>query len=431
MSLTALGILGGAAARARFGVQYAILGAVSATGFAVSVRTAVDTDPITLDASPDPTFATGVVSGAAGAALTASNDRWAKLTVTGLSPATRYFWRVRRSDNAIGSRAGECRTYAAGAQSFSMAFGSCNDQGEDPITWLRIAARAPTFVLHMGDLHYGDVETDSLPLNVQYQHEVLGRERHSAVIGALPLVYQPNDHDSGTNGIGLPVYPAVQTVYRRIWPHYAIPGTGWYQAFTIGRVRIIVLDTRSFASSSGDADSALKTMLGATQQTWLEGELLAAKNAGQAIVLAVGTGWVGNTFAINQDGWYSFQFARALILDYLVAQAIPRVTIIHGDMHGIAVDNGAFNTAQRASLTGNLLVPVYGGAPFQAGGSSRGGPWSNGSFGTSGADRRQYGMLTFTDTGGSTMDIRFDGYRCEDHTQPDVPLVTHSRTVTL
>ena len=74
---------------------------------------------------------------------------------------------------------------------------------------------------------------------------------------------------------------AAHEAYRRYVPHYPLagqPGTPINQAFTIGRVRFLLTDTRSDRSPRLGAREAERSMLGAGQRAWLERELLAARD---------------------------------------------------------------------------------------------------------------------------------------------------------
>lgn len=414
----------GVAPLQQFPLFAALVGGITTTGFVLTAKTlGAEINPLNLEISADPGFGSGVIT-VAGSAL-AANGYWGRFTVSGLLPGTRYYTRLRNGA-LVGNKAPTVRTWNDGAQNLVIAIGSCNNQGQDPITWDRIKARAPDLLLHMGDLHYADVVTDDVALNQQYQDDVIGRTRSHAVFGngTVPIVYQPNDHDSGTNIAGSAVQPAVHTAYRRIWPHYSLPAAdAWYQSAVIGRVRLIVLDVRSKASTAAyGPDDVNKTLLGATQKAWLEAELLAAKTAGQAIIIAGGNGWCGGYSATPpvQDGWYDYKLgSRDPLLDYLVSQSIARACIVHGDMHGIAVDSGAYNQAQRSSLSGDAAIPVYGAAPFEASNSTRGSGWDIGTFVS---QQRQYGLLRITDAG-STMTVRFEGYAADT----DALLVSHER----
>ena len=71
-----------------------------------------------------------------------------------------------------------------------------------------------------------------------------------------------DDHDFSTNDADASAAsrPAAMAVYRNLVPHYPLRGNDApiFQAFTIGRVRVIITDTRSARDANG-------SMLGAEQ----------------------------------------------------------------------------------------------------------------------------------------------------------------------
>ena len=99
---------------------------------------------------------------------------------------------------------------------------------------------------------------------------------------STPVAYVWDDHDYGPNDADStsPARVAAHDAYRRYVPHYPLAGqpeTPINQAFTIGRVRFLLTDSRS-DRTPGSTPEAERSMLGAGQRAWLERELLAARD---------------------------------------------------------------------------------------------------------------------------------------------------------
>src|SRR5690606_39944157 len=80
--------------------------------------------------------------------------------------------------------------------------------------------------------------------------------------------YVKTDHDAGGGNVAYPgAYTAPnRAAAKQVFPYPTLPvSDGLYHAFTVGRVRFIFTDTRSYMSSGGTP-----TRLGATQKAWFK-----------------------------------------------------------------------------------------------------------------------------------------------------------------
>src|SRR5690606_8494463 len=92
----------------------------------------------------------------------------------------------------------------------------------------------------------------------------------------VPVAYMWDDHDWAPNdGDGSHVgRPAALATYREVVPHYPIPFAGdpddtpVGQTFVVGRVRFVLLDTRSESDFYGQS-AGNGIMIGQTQLDWL------------------------------------------------------------------------------------------------------------------------------------------------------------------
>ena len=201
----------------------------------------------------------------------------------GLQPDTAYRYVV---ETAAGrdERAGHFRTFGDGRFSFAFAFGSCASTGSNNLIFDTMRRRAPHFFLHLGDFHYANIGVDDPWRFRDASNRVLRSPRQSALYREAPIVYVFDDHDFGTDdsdGTSI-TRGSAQRVYRERVPHYPLPlsavppdappGTGLLgpiaHAFTVGRARVIVTDTRSERTPQRARDAATRTMLGPAQRQW-------------------------------------------------------------------------------------------------------------------------------------------------------------------
>ena len=214
----------------------------------------------------------------------------------------------------------------------------------------------------------------------------------------VPIAYVWDDHDFGSNDSdsGSPSRPAAWQTYRQFVPHYELaePSTGSInQAFTIGRVRVVMIDTRSHRLT---ADGVL---LGEQQMAWLLDELLAARDSHALTVLVSPTAWIGAPEQ-GADHWGGYAAERRQIGEFLAEQAIDNVVLVGGDAHMVAIDDGT-----NSGYGGHSGFPVLQVAALDRPGSVKGGPYSDGVFPGGG----HFGVVEVTDTGGDSIDVELIG----------------------
>jgi phosphodiesterase/alkaline phosphatase D-like protein len=90
-----------------------------------------------------------------------------KLEITGLSPATQYYYRVTDSDTQ--TRSGRFRTATDASEFVGLHFGASGDWQQAPPfpTLVNIPERDLEFFIKLGDTIYADLETPALPGKVQ------------------------------------------------------------------------------------------------------------------------------------------------------------------------------------------------------------------------------------------------------------------------
>lgn len=335
-----------------------------------------------------------------GATVTATSEGWAKHSITGLTANTTYYYVV--SVDGVDSNARTFKTFPASgtAASFSFSLSCCLQEtsNANPQSLLRMQDRNPSFWVCHGDLNYFDTDTTVVATYRGMHQETIGRVNFEALASRIPLLYTWSDHDtcgdstySGNVGIS-----AVGTAYRDVVPSYTVPATGIYHTFTVGRVRFIVWDGRTFRSIKTATDDASKTLLGATQKQWTKDTITGSTEPLIFIVSEVV--WAGG--GVQDDHWGSYLTEQAELVSWLNANAASRkVVFLTGDAHMVAIDAGT-NGGGYVSWNAGPIAQIP---------SEKGGPWS---VGRSTAYSQMYGHVVVTDSG-SIISATFTGYRAD------------------
>lgn len=383
-------------------------GNVTSTSASVVVRLTASGQRVRLQVSTSAGLAPAVFSPAATTAATAGNTL--TLTVQGLQPDTDYFYGIEiagvlRPEEI--SR-GRIHTFPMGRSSFKIAFASCSDfRQENQSAFDAILAERPLLFIHMGDLHYVDTNSTSIEDYRSNYDAVLNQPKQSALYRNVPLAYMWSDHDfcgNDSNGsfIGR---DAARAAYRERTPHYPIAsnaGGTMAQAFTVGRVRVLMTDLRSAAAAPSVKESASKSRLGTAQKNWLKQELIGARDAGFPLVLWVSPcPWIAEP-NLGEDTWGGYATERTEIANFIRDNRISNVVLLSGDMHALAYDDG---THSDYATGGGAPLTVLQAASLTHPGAAKGGPYTAGPL----LDGQQYGILEIFDTGGPSIAGQFVG----------------------
>lgn len=345
-----------------------------------------------------------------------SDSVWT-FNLSGLSANTTYYWSI------VGwALSGKVRTFPSSG-SFTIAAASCAGhpgvgnaeyttgatETSDSPAFDRIRDRDPALFIHMGDLHYRDLNTSSSASYRTAYRDVLANTRQHALYRNVPTAYVWDDHDYGPNDSdGTYTHKATpQAVYREYVPHWTLPSaSAIYQTFTIGRVRFILLDVRSERSPNGNTDNSSKTMLGATQKQWLKDTLDAATEP--CIVLGLIDAWNSSL----TDDWGSFSTERQELAEFFEDFGhTDKLFLLHGDIHAIMGDDGTNTQYDPGSV--NDGPPLAGFAPLDGGATTYSGTYTQAASTDS---NQQYGTLTFIDTG-SQITVTARAYEVSDSTE--------------
>jgi alkaline phosphatase D len=313
-----------------------ILGHADETSAMVWLRAKV-ADEYVLEVTPDSSGKATVVK------LTASeaNDLCLHWQVKGLSPATKYRYRILRDGKAIASDAGQIFTTAPKANApakIRLAISSCatEDEGSRSV-WQRMAAENVDAVILIGDTPY--IDSTKLEKQTQRHREFAAVTEYQALLRSRPCWWTWDDHDfAGNDASGLAAGKEnsrlVFTRYRP-QPKYGDGTDGIYTSFRRGPVEVFLLDTRWFSMTAPSFASPHKaTLLGAKQWEWLQQGLLASTAPFK--LLACGVIW-DDKENYESDDWGTYKHELTAIQKFIGQKRIPGVILVGGDIHASRV----------------------------------------------------------------------------------------------
>lgn len=384
-------------------IEFAWAGALTPTSVRVNAKSKIE-GGVRLHVSHHPDLSGARVSGVFPAA-DATNDRVVSIAMRGLDPSTSYHYALE-VDGAIDvTKKGRFTTPLSSPLTFTFALASCALTGSSHPVFDTVRGWNPRFFFHLGDMHYENIGVDDPALFRGAYETVLDSPTQSALYRDVPIAYVWDDHDYGPNNADAtaPGRTSARLTYQQYVPHYPlIAGIGDVpisQAFSIGRVRFIVTDSRSERSPFIDPDTPAKTMLGAAQKAWFKQELLDASGVYPVIVWVNTLPWIGST---GDDGWYAYTYERREIADFIKDNGVSGLFMISGDAHMLAIDDG---TNSDYATGGGAGFPVMHAAALDQGGSVKGGPYSEGAFPGGG----QFGLMTVQDDGVSPVCVVWSG----------------------
>ena len=320
----------------------------------------------------------------------------ASFELDGLSPATRYEYRVEAGGSAAVT--GSFRTFGEGPWSFRLAFSACAETGSASPVFDAIREARPDLFIHTGDIHYEDITRNEPDRFRAAFDAVMGSPTQSRLYRSVPIAYTWDDHDFGGNGsdASSAAGPAALAVYRQVVPHYPLErsgSTGISQAFSLGRVRVLMTDSRSQRGPSRGASPG-RTMLGDAQLRWLKSQLSAVADA--PLVIWVNTvPWIASPGS-GSDNWGSYSREREEIANHIDGLGLTRrLLMLSGDAHMVAIDDGTHSNYATGPGRGRPGFVVMHAAPLDRRTSEKGGPYSHGIS----RQRGQFGLVDVADDG--------------------------------
>jgi alkaline phosphatase D len=333
------------------------------------------------EVAADEAFTTVVASGTAPAVAALAHS--VHVDADGLDPDTWYWYRF--SADGRTSATGRTRTFpGAGATPGQVRFGLATCQNWSDGYYTAHAALAQEdldFVVFVGDYIYERSKSSgprpiSLPLSedlatYRARYELYkGDPNLQASHHAFPWIITMDDHevandtvgDAGQEGAGAGNPTAIAAFRARradafqVWFEHqplrlpAPSGADYTLYRTVEHsdlVRFYVLDGRQFRSLYPDGKGSgtdtparhaeTQTMLGATQEAWLDGELAASgarwNVIAQQTVMTATPLAVGDAVVYNFDQWDGYVAARDRLLRSLVAHRVRNPMVLSGDIH--------------------------------------------------------------------------------------------------
>lgn len=279
---------------------------------------------------------------------TVDSDLTAVVPVTGLKPARYYPYRVLVDDQPIPMPTNAAITTApapGAATGTRLAFGADFHKSglwKSELMEL-IRTRGNLALLLLGDNAVDDRENRV----GRHRSDYLLRDLSpywQQLAASVPIYATWDDHDYFNNDLsGIPPgftaadRAAVRAVWQQSWNNPACgfedQQEGIFFRTRIGPCDVIMLDTRFFRTSRGQADS----FLGPTQMQWLEKQLIAC--TGPFIILTSGTMWTDYVTS-GKDSWGTWDPpAREQIFSLIEEHCIGGVLLLSGDRHGARVMN--------------------------------------------------------------------------------------------
>jgi hypothetical protein len=333
----------------------------------------------------------------------ASGDVW-RFLPSDLDPVTTYSYQFVVDGVLDAQRTGEFRTFSKDPMSFTIAVASCARLGSAGEVFETISSMDPDLFISTGDFFYADYITTADQFAAAYD-TTLTSPPQAALYARVPIAYTWDDHDYGGNDSDstAPSHDIAISAYETFVPHYPLTSTGAInQAFSIGRVRIILLDGRSARDPDSLPDNSDKSMLGSAQLTWFENEILTSSETHALVIVATSVPWISPAIE-GGDDWAGFTTERRAIANFIAEHHIHNLLMIAGDAHMLAIDDGS-NTDY--SDTGTAGFPLFHAAALDRPGSYKGGPYSEGALPGGG----QFGTIDIGDTGGATISVTLTGY---------------------
>lgn len=279
------------------------------------------------------------------------------LSVESLAPTTPYYYGITRPQRTANSAvvAGEVGFFVTPApegsrMDFTIATGSCSYTGSKSESFSDVLSLNPLMFIHMGDLHYEDLNTLDIDERLGAYDKVMGSPSQRLLYMRTIFSYMWDDHDWLGNNQDSEDFAAAtvaKLAYNLGIPNYPLGSSSApaadaakYQAFTIGTVRFIVTDLRSesFRSTEYYPGRVYST----EQKEWLFNELAQAANY-DFVVWVTTRSWT-EPVKIGSDSWGGFVSDRDELSAYIAATvgAGPRnLLVLSGDNHMVAFDDGS------------------------------------------------------------------------------------------
>jgi alkaline phosphatase D len=359
--------------------RHPVVGAITDESATIAVWS-TDATPLKIEYALDENFSNATSTDAL--APTSANDFAVKATISGLIPASRYYYRVTGSSGTPVTGTFSFKTFPRSGQDapLTIFFGSCQQGRVTDVGKVFDVAGSMggDLFVQLGDWGYPDQLISGYPTAPGTIRESYGLRLDTnysfarRILSRMGIAYIWDDHDFGGNNsngtMAAPLKGELLAAYDRYLPHYPLanPENGLWHSFMVGNVEFFMIDDRAQRSPE---DSALRgntfnpppghSMLagypisGVDQRTWLLNAIRSSKArwkvlvsqvffnpaAGPAIPISL---LLGRTDVAEElaDKWVGFP-ADVDSMKALFAAGYGRnFLILSGDAHTNLYDNG-------------------------------------------------------------------------------------------
>jgi alkaline phosphatase D len=339
--------------------------------------------PVLYEVATDPGFGVGTIAATGTVPAVADLAHSVHLDLTGLDPATEYWYRFQV--DARTSPVGRFKTFpGAGTMPAQVRFGVASCQNWSSGYYTAYAAMADEdldFVAFLGDYIYekpspSGVRPHSLPLaedlpTYRARYELYKSDANlQAAHARFAWILTMDDHEVANNVLGdngpdgdyagdaaaIAAYRARRADAFQAWYEHqplrlaAPTGPDWVLHRTVEHsdlLRIFVLDGRQYRSlypggaSAGAVNDEVadpsRTMLGAAQEAWLDQQFAATTARWNVIanqtVMSATPFSAGSVDVYNFDQWDGYVAGRNRLLRSLVDHQVRNPLVITGDIH--------------------------------------------------------------------------------------------------
>ena len=274
--------------------------------------------------------------------LTSETDYMGVVELTGLKPATRYFYKTVLDDQVNsespfsfvtappkGFRTRVRFAFISGVGDFEKYL----EQWRKPLiqAWEALARVPIDLLLQLGDNVYAGSTEPDIQRRIYYWHRRLPTFQKVMAVTPTLAIWDDWDYaDNDSDGTAPGKERSLRT-FKELWanPSYGeATNPGIYFKFSWGDVDFFMLDVRYHRSPNMSKDEGQKTMLGPAQLRWLKRGLTESRATFK--FLASGSQWNSKE---KLDSWRSFMRERNDLFQFIIDNEIEGVVLLSGDRH--------------------------------------------------------------------------------------------------
>lgn len=274
--------------------------------------------------------------------LTSEAEYMGVVEVTGLQPATQYFYKTILNGQINseppfsfvtaprkGFRSRVRFAFISGVGDFEKNI----EQWRTPIirAWEALARIPIDFLLQLGDNVYAGSTEPDIQRRIYYWHRRLPTFQKVMAVTPTLAIWDDWDYADNDSDRTAPGKERSLSTFKELWanPSYGEGSNpGIYFKFSWGDVDFFMLDVRYHRSPNKSKDEGQKTMLGQAQLRWLKQGL--AESRATFKFLVSGSQWNSKE---KSDSWRSFMRERNELFQFLIDKRIEGVVLLSGDRH--------------------------------------------------------------------------------------------------